>query len=106
MTLETAYETPLVVLQGGILEIVFTSNLNLKTDNYANEFTTPDDISLNIPQNDPTGNWYNKEDKDNFTPPPGVERDANWEFQWWSGGTSDPRKAYGMRIREVSDKDK
>ena len=63
-----------------------------------NHFVTPDDSNLFLTVGNTT--WLK------FTGTSGQTRSENWEIQWWKGDIQNEKRAFGMRVRHASKKDK
>ena len=101
INISTKFDLPLVVLEGQNYEIAFESTEDINEDVGRNNFLTPDDSTLYLTVGNTT--WFKWED---FSGSNGKTRSENWEMQWWKGDVQNAKRAFGMRVRHASKKDK
>ena len=100
LNLTTDFELPIVVLEGQVFEIAFQSTADLTLELKRNKFTVPEGTDLYLTPGNTT--WL---DFASFSPE-GDSRHENWQIQWWQGNIQDVNKAFGMRVKHASKKDK
>ena len=98
MNISTEFDLPIVVLEGQNFEIAFESTDEITEEAARNNFVTPDDATIYLTVGNTT--WVK------FSGPNGQTRNENWEIQWWKGDIQNEKRAFGMRVRHASKKDK
>ena len=98
INISTKFDLPIVVLEGQNYEIAFESTEEITGEDARNNFLTPDDSTLYLTVGNTT--WFK------FTGSNGQSRSENWEIQWWKGDIQNEKRAFGMRVRHASKKDK